>query len=112
MAGTDARSVAAAYMDRINAKDVEGLLDLFADDCVLQPPTGTTERGKEAARAFYGGLVIPAGITMHPSRYVAEGSSCAVELEARRDGAEPMRIIDVFTVDDDGRITDLVVYQR
>ena len=52
MSGSLARATAEAYVDAVNAVDLDGLLALFADGAVLDHALGTFE-GSAAIRAFY-----------------------------------------------------------
>ena len=52
MTGSLARTTAEAYVDAVNAVDLDGLVALFAEDAVLEHAFGTFE-GTEAIRAFY-----------------------------------------------------------
>src|SRR5437870_3894466 len=54
-----AREAAQAYVDAVNAADLDGLLDLFAKDAVLRHPSGVYE-GIDALAGFYGDVVFPA----------------------------------------------------
>jgi steroid delta-isomerase len=50
------RAALRDYVDRVNAKDVEGILALFAEDGVVTDPYGGTRhniKGKSALREFY-----------------------------------------------------------
>ncbi len=43
-----------AYIERLNAADLEGVLALFAADATVEDPVGTgVHQGAEALRAFY-----------------------------------------------------------
>ncbi|MEJ3655903.1 nuclear transport factor 2 family protein [Actinomycetes bacterium KLBMP 9759] len=41
------------FIERINAQDVDGLVELYEPDAVLATPDGGTARGAAAIRAFY-----------------------------------------------------------
>ena len=44
-----------AYIERLNAGDLEGVLALFAPDATVEDPVGAGQhQGMEALRAFYG----------------------------------------------------------
>lgn len=50
------------YYERVDAADLEGVLDWFAEDAVYHRPGYEPMQGREALRAFYGGeRVIVAG---------------------------------------------------
>lgn len=51
---TDAiRKVAADLVDGFNAKDVDKILALYADNSVFMPPNGPLLRGREPLKSFY-----------------------------------------------------------
>ncbi|WP_369182048.1 type I polyketide synthase [Streptomyces sp. Y1] len=108
------------YFRRVNAGDVDQVLELFAADAVIEDPVGQEPRqGAEALREYY-------EITLHRSRVevavghpvgAQDGSSVAVPVTGRlttgEDG-ERRRVsidcVDVFELDEEGRIAGLRVY--
>ena len=109
-----AREAAQAYVDAVNAADLDGLLDLFAKDAVLRHPSGVYE-GVDALAGFYGDIVFPAKACLTVTRLLADGPLAMFELSATSPLAEPgasRDVLDSLTVDDDGRIVTLDVYYR
>ncbi|WP_255167900.1 nuclear transport factor 2 family protein [Natrononativus amylolyticus] len=51
--GVDPEAVVREYYDRVDREDVEGLLELFADDVRYDRPGQAAIEGIEALRAFY-----------------------------------------------------------
>ena len=48
------KAVMRAYVERLNAGDLEGILALYADDATVEDPVGVDiQRGTAAIRAFY-----------------------------------------------------------
>jgi steroid delta-isomerase len=42
------------YLESFEKKDLEAIIDLFADDCWIEDPVGTDRKiGKDALREFY-----------------------------------------------------------
>jgi uncharacterized protein (TIGR02246 family) len=58
-AALEARS--DAWETALNAKDIDGLVNLYTDDARLLPPDGAMSSGKDGVRAAFGGM-IDAGI--------------------------------------------------
>ncbi len=75
------RAVVAAYFDRLNAEDFDGLLDLFADDGEVRPLGGRGRRGREQLRAYYRAALEP--YPEHrdePGRVLVSGSTATVSI--------------------------------
>jgi ketosteroid isomerase-like protein len=111
---TPAREAADRYCEFANGRDLEPLLALFADDAVVKPPTGDRYEGAEEIRAFYRDVVFSMVSNLQPTRFYEAGDSCVMEAELSAEwvtGPKP-EVVDVFTVDGNGRITRLAVYMR
>lgn len=108
-----AKQAALAYVEAINARDLDALLTLFAEDARLRHPFGVYE-GREELSEFYGDMVIPAETTLTIHRVVAEGSLAAVEISALSPHAPdtPQYALDLFEIDDAGKVSELAVYYR
>ncbi|MFZ4669053.1 MAG: nuclear transport factor 2 family protein [Microthrixaceae bacterium] len=106
------RRYAAAH----SAGDVDAVAALFADDAVLLDPVDApAHHGRDAVRAFFAGthemLDSMELLVTGPVRAVGEWA--AVPLQARSQlGGSVMEvdIIDVFTFNDDGLITEMRAY--
>ena len=110
---TSPRDVVDAYCDAINAKDLDALLALFADDAVLQHPIGTFE-GPAKLREFYGGIVMKADTKLTVGARAADGNVAIAEVTGVSPAApdQPQHACDVFCLDDDGRVSRLSIYYR
>jgi ketosteroid isomerase-like protein len=109
-----AREAAQAYVDAVNAGDLDTLLALFAKDAVLRHPSGMYE-GTEALAGFYGDVVFPTKAFLTLTRLLADGPLAMFELSASSPLAElgaTRDVLDSLTVDGDGRIISLDVYYR
>ncbi len=110
------RSVVEAYAAAHSAGDVDAIASLFATDAVVADPVDQPEMvGRDAVRDFFAGT--HQGIEGFELRITgpirAVGSFAAVPLQAETTiGGTTMLIdiIDVFTFDDDGLITDMRAY--
>ncbi len=106
-----AAQAAEAYVAAINAADVDALLALFAPGAEMRNPAGTFSNPDEL-RGFYEGTAL-AGKTQLTVVAIGEESDtvATAELEATSplspEGTPPLRAIDVFTIDAEGRIVDL-----
>jgi ketosteroid isomerase-like protein len=107
-----ARVAAEAYVAAVNAADLERLMRLFAPNALVRHPSGTYG-GRDAIRAFYQGRIFPARAQLTAARLVADGGTAMMQLVATGayigDG-EAAEAVDVFEIDDVGRIQSLAVY--
>lgn len=110
MTGSLARTTAEAYVDAVNAVDLDGLVALFAEDAVLDHAFGTFE-GADAIRSFYAENVLAFAPQVEPGDWLEQGRTVTFHLAAHVDGATS-RTVDHLTVDDTGRITHLDVGVR
>jgi ketosteroid isomerase-like protein len=105
--GSLARTTAEAYVDAVNAVDLDGLVALFAEDAVLDHAFGTFE-GADAIRSFYAENVLAFAPQVEPGDWLEQGRTVTFHLAAHVDGATS-RTVDHLTVDDTGRISHLDV---
>jgi ketosteroid isomerase-like protein len=109
---TASRSAAERYCAAVNAKDAAALGDLFATDAVALNTVGEF-RGRDEILGFYTGLVFANDVTVVPVAVYEAGDTCVVELEGRTpNGPDVQRMVDIFTVDGDGRVVRLAIYRR
>lgn len=100
-----------AYVDALNAGDLDAIVALYADDASVEDPVGSAPKvGIEAIRAFYARITaIPLQVTLDDEVRVAD-SECAFAFsvsfvhEGRRTTIRP---IDTFRFDDAGRIVQM-----
>lgn len=107
MNGSLARATAEAYLDAVNAVDLDGLIGLFAEDALLEHAFGTFE-GTEAIRTFYAENVLAFTPQVTSSNWLEQGRTVTFHLEASVDGATS-QTVDHLTVDAAGLITHLEV---
>jgi steroid Delta-isomerase len=109
------RTAVTAYCDAYGANDKEAFLDVFSDDGVVLDPVGTPEHvGRDARAAFWDGvhgLADSLSFDVHHVHVCAEQAAMVFTINARM-GAGGMAIdaVDIFTVSDDGKITNLAAY--
>src|SRR5215510_11649847 len=110
-------TAARTYFQRVTKGDVNGILELFADDAqVISPMTGEEGiRGKTALRAFYTNLVSSL-VDYHagPTDIVIEGNKLVapLHLEGKTKDGVPivMNNLNLWTFDEDGRFKVLRIY--
>jgi len=107
MSGSLARTTAEAYVDAVNAVDLDGLVALFAGAALLEHALGNFE-GTEAIRAFYADNVLAFAPQVTSSDWLEQGRTVTFHLEASVDGAVS-QTVDHLTVDAAGLITHLGV---
>lgn len=95
------------YYERVDAGDVEGVLDWFAPDAVYERPGYAPMRGRQALAAFYGGeRVIDSGVHTLQD-VIVEGGRVAVRGRfdgTLKDGSSvSIGFADVIEYDPDGR---------
>jgi hypothetical protein len=108
-----ARQAALADVDAINNKNLERLLGLFADHGELVHPFGVF-RGRDKLAQFYGGVVMHADTQLSVARVAAEGRICVAEVIGASPQApdKPQYALDLFEVDDSGKVVNLSIYYR
>lgn len=109
------RAIADQYVAAINAADVEALIDLFEVSGTLKNPLGSFA-GHAELLAFYDGVVLHGGTVAHVERVgVDEAGTVFAEVKAfsRHDPEQSVaHALDVFTVNESGKITSLEIYYR
>lgn len=114
VAGRPERVVTArAWLERFNAKDLDGLLALYADDAVhvspklrdRQPETKGEIRGKAALRAWWhDAFVRLPQLTYTERRVVAEGDAVFLEYVRSVPGEADLVVAELYVVDAAGLI--------
>lgn len=89
--------LAAEFVRRFTAGDLDGLIDLYEPDAVLIPQPGTVARGHDAIRAALAGFLAMNGrFTMAPPRVIhGEGLAVLVAdwtLDARSPDGSPIHL--------------------
>ena len=107
----DAAGVCETYIRSLVASDVEAILELFAEDAVVEDPVGSECRvGKAALRDFYSGAVrgiADAKMTGQP-RLAANEVAFPFEVTAGQPGSEiVIAIIDVFRFNPEGKVDSM-----
>lgn len=104
--------VAERYFAAIRARDIDGLMALYAEEASFTLPTGTTATGKDAIRALHESVFAAGAPFPTPMAMVAGESAIAVEIEARLPDGTVRNTANFYTLDQTGRIARLSVYTR
>ena len=107
---TLAHDAAQAYIDAVNATDLDKLADLFAAHATVFHPMGTF-RGAAAIREFYASSVLAHAPRIVASEWMHDGDHCMFELTATT-GERISNAIDHLTVDDNGKIARMAIAYR
>ena len=98
------------YVEFVSAGDVEGIVSLYAPEATIQIPVGgPIHRGIDAIQAFYAGNELAQKLELAGNPCVA-GNEGAVAMKARiAQGGQLLEldVVDVASVDDQGRLTSL-----
>lgn len=100
-----------AYIAAINARDLNAILALYADDAVVEDPVGSPpKRGKEI-EAFYANVVKGTPnleiVTVNPSN----GDSSAMHFQVKA-GPVTIDVIDLMSFNAAGKITSMRAYVK
>ena len=100
------------YVDAFNRVDLQGIVDLYADDAVVEDPVGSEPRqGKDAIHAFYktaieSGARLKLAAPIRASHGNAAAMAFDVELQMPN-GQAVIRVIDVMRFDDAGKFISM-----
>jgi SnoaL-like domain len=99
------------YFRCMRESDADGMERLFAPDSVLSLFNGTVRRGPREIRDFYENSGMKQGVRPNPQEPFEDRRRCAVEIVVGLADGSYARVVDVFTVNDDGQVSSLRVYQ-
>lgn len=107
-------SVVQAYVQALDAGDLEAIVALYADDATVEDPVGSAPVvGREAIRAFYArSLATPLQVRLEgPVRVAGRECAFAFAVTLTYDGRRmTIRPIDTFRFDEQGRIVSMRAY--
>jgi steroid delta-isomerase len=109
------RAAVDAYCDAYARTDKQAFLDAFADDATIVDPVGTAAHvGRDARAAFWDGvhgLARSIDFDVHHVHVCGAEAAMVFTIKARTDGGGmAIDAVDVFAVDDTGRITRMAAY--
>ncbi len=104
--------LARSYYQRVNAKDLDGLLSLFTEDAVFALPDGRIVAGKDALRGMYTVVFAQGGPQPQPVRIIADQHAVAAEVEVTLADGSLRRMASFFSLNDAGLFDAVGVYSR
>lgn len=104
--------LARTYYRKVNAKDLEGLLSLFAEDAVFTLPDARQVAGLAAIRQMYERVFALGGPQPQPIRFIAAEHGVAAEIEVHLADGTVRQMASFFQVGGDEKFTAVGVYQR
>jgi steroid Delta-isomerase len=107
------KALISSYVDMMCKSDVEGIMALYADDATAEDPVGNEPiQGIDALREFYS-MTAPLLQVELTGPICVAGSACAFPLLAELtmgDDKSYLDATDVFTFNEDGKITSMKAY--
>jgi steroid delta-isomerase len=106
--------VVSAYVEAVNARDVDTIVGLFAPGATLSHPLGTFTGAREIG-TFYRDVVIAGQADVTAGAVLSEGTLVMAEISATSaldPNASTAHAIDVFRLDEQGLVADLEIYYR
>lgn len=107
---SEIRATVNAYLQMMCDTQVEGIMELFAEDATVEDPVGgEVIGGKQALRDFYG-MVTPMLQVKLGGPICVSGNQCAFPVQAQLtmdDTVSYVDATDVFVFDEAGKITSM-----
>lgn len=100
------------YYRHVEARDLAGVLSLFADDAVFDLPDGREVAGRESLRRMYEHVFEAGGPQPRPVRIIASDTDAAAEVEVQLEGGTILRMASFFTLGQDDTFEKVAVYER
>jgi uncharacterized protein (TIGR02246 family) len=108
----DPAHVTERYFTSIRARDLDGLIALYADDACFTLPDGREFHGVDAIREMHRSVFSAGAPNPTALKSIAGASSIAVEIEARLADGTVRRTANFYYLNGAGRIQALSVYMR
>jgi uncharacterized protein (TIGR02246 family) len=108
----DCTKLVDRYFANMRARDIEGLVNLFAADATFTLPDGRELSGSDAIQAMYDKLFAAMAPSPTPLAVIAAARGVATEIEARLPNGTIRRTANFFHFNDEGLIQRLSVYAR
>ncbi len=100
------------YFASIRARDIDGLMALYADDAVFTLPDGREFSGIAAIREMHRNVFEAGAPVPTPIAAVVGNGSIAVQIEARLADGTTRRTANFYHLDDNGLIRRVGVYRQ
>ncbi len=108
----DPTAVTERYFASVRARDLDGLIALYAEDACFTLPNGRELNGIDAIREMHRSVFGAGAPSPTPLASIAGASSIAVEIEARLPDGTVRRTANFYYLNASGRIQRLSVYMR
>lgn len=105
-------AVAERYFACVRARDLEGLMELYAKDASFTLPNGREAHGIDAIREMHRTVFAAGGPFPTPLQTIAGTDSVAVEIEARLLDSTVRRTANFYYLNSAGLIQAVSVYMR
>ncbi len=106
----DAEALLRRYFSSVKARDIDTLMQLYAPQGRLLLGSGQQIAGCEALREFFEKLFAHSPPSPEPVRVFGDGLSWVAQLEIALHGGGTQRVLDLFTLTDDGQVAELAIY--
>lgn len=104
--------LAERYFECIRARDIDGLIALYAEDATFVLPNGRVFSGAAKIREMQLGVFAASAPFPTPVAMVVGDGAVAVEIEAKLADGTTRQTANFFHLTADGRIQRLSVYMR
>jgi ketosteroid isomerase-like protein len=104
--------VTQQYFACMRARDIDGLMALYADEATFTLPSGRSFNGKAAIREMHLGVFAAGAPVPKPIETVVGEHSAAVEIQARLPDGTVRQTANFYYLNDSARIRALSVYMR
>lgn len=108
----NSENLARSYYRKVNAKDMEGLLELFAENATFTLLDGRQVKGHAEMREMYKNVFAQGGPQPSPVNIVPAEDSVAAEVELRLADGAAMRVASFFGLNSEGKVTSVSVYRQ
>jgi hypothetical protein len=112
MTAPNPNELAERYFEHIRARNLAGMLSLFADNASFDVPDGRSFAGESAIREWFTQLFTTPALTPRLVAKVIGPTAIAVEIENKLPDGSVRNTANFFHLDSAGRIEHLRVYRR
>jgi steroid Delta-isomerase len=100
-----------AYIDAFNSGSADNVVALYAPDATVEDPVGSpVKRGHAQIRAFYTHSIATGAKLALDAPIRGSHSNCAAMAFSARIGPLTVRVIDIMSFDEQGKVTSMQAY--